>query len=146
MSLHTPASTRLVLQVISLCGRTPGGGPSTSFGVFATLSLYRCSLLCTYCTNSRRRFDPNRTTADLQDLLEADEAKTAAGAVWQPGGRAPPSAQDHDDGDSSLADIGYSLPPLFLSASTLRVRPESVKTLRFSGRAKRARSPRRPKV
>jgi hypothetical protein len=34
-----------------------GGGPSTSFGVFATLGLYRYSLLCTYCTNSRRRFD-----------------------------------------------------------------------------------------
>ncbi len=33
------------------------GGPSTSFGVFATLSLYRYSLLCTYCTNSRPRFD-----------------------------------------------------------------------------------------
>jgi hypothetical protein len=36
------------------------GGPSTSFGVFATLSLYRYSLLCTYCTNSRRRFDSAR--------------------------------------------------------------------------------------
>ena len=83
----------------------------------------------------------------------------------------PPSSEDHDNGDSSLADIGYlyklddtglsvsylsplfhtlsvqfliplslslfpsvflapsgSLPPLFLSVSTLRVRPESVKT------------------
>ena len=64
------------------------GGPSTSFGVFATLSLYRYSLLCTYCTNSRRRFDSAGGIA-LRTATAA-AAKAAAGALWQPGGRAGP--------------------------------------------------------
>jgi hypothetical protein len=46
-----------LFRVAGLGNSALRGGPSTIFGVFATLSLYRYSLLCTYCTNSMRRFD-----------------------------------------------------------------------------------------
>jgi hypothetical protein len=121
-------------RIIS-CGRTrqlgSPGGPSTIFGLFATLSLYRYSLLCTYYTNSRRRFDSgpdqilrkrpflpsveqivlgSRSRWELQlQLLRrlrreqialgtaaAAAAKAAAGALWQPGGRAGPGTLSLD--------------------------------------------------
>ena len=66
------------------------GGVRVQFSVLEFLqhSLYRYSLLCTYCTNSRRRFDSAGGIA-LRTATAA-AAKAAAGALWQPGGRAGP--------------------------------------------------------
>jgi hypothetical protein len=119
-----PVAVRGLPQLFRVAGLR--GGPSTIFGVFATLSLYRYSLQCTYCTNSRRRFDSAR-----RDRAENCNCSCGESCGEGCGGRAVAARRarrSRDTDNVRNVPTRVRLCPFFLSVSTLRVRPEPAKT------------------